>query len=538
MEDTNAIFGWTGLIGQTLFRQLATNKIPWKLYHSANMEMAKNKTFDDIYIACMPAAKWLANKDPVADLQTLESILAVLRTVRVKKRVFLISTVDVFESRVDMTGDEEEVRLDWAKHAYGRHRRRLEEAVVETFGHDATYIIRLPAVFGRGLKKNALYDLLNGNEENIAAICLKSKYQWYALDDLANDLKTMVVRGEHLSMPLGEPVEMKTIVESFFPEKSAKCKGQIPVIYAFSPTMSVSESKTVIAKMGCFIEAEKRRQALPFTVAASVIGIKYSTVGSSGSSPEESVFRHAGIEALEITPTITSEDLAKVSPTPLLNPPKTSYGMPVISMQGITYYMGPNFKLFRDYEKFLEYYGDLAKSLAAMPGAEQKRVVFGGPRTRDLNTTTTAEAVALFCRIGDISREHNILFCIEPNSSKYGCTWLTNLKDTLDFLQQVDHSHVRLNLDSGNYTLEADTHPIEDPAIQKWLGHVQISAGYLRLPMTEADRATAVRIIRHLKQIEYTGAISYEAMPMPEAGETYQDYCRGLWNFMDLIETA
>ena len=75
---------------------------------------------------------------------------------QIKENVYRISTIDVFKnpnskdeaSRIDMDGLE----------AYGANRYRLEFMVREYYP-DAT-IVRLPGLFGRGIKKNFIYDFM------------------------------------------------------------------------------------------------------------------------------------------------------------------------------------------------------------------------------------------------------------------------------------------------------------------------------------------------------------------------------------------
>jgi len=68
----------------------------------------------------------------------------------------LISTVDVYKKPVDV--DEDSIMDTENLHAYGANRLWLEEQVVEEFPE--AYIVRLPGLFGKNLKKNFLYDYI------------------------------------------------------------------------------------------------------------------------------------------------------------------------------------------------------------------------------------------------------------------------------------------------------------------------------------------------------------------------------------------
>jgi hypothetical protein len=69
----------------------------------------------------------------------------------------LISSIAVLDDFAG--GDDESSGAFQTELAYGRHRRLLETFCAEHFAE--TLIVRLPALFGAGLKKNFLFDLLN-----------------------------------------------------------------------------------------------------------------------------------------------------------------------------------------------------------------------------------------------------------------------------------------------------------------------------------------------------------------------------------------
>lgn len=104
--------------------------------------------------AGVPAAMFLANADPEADLAVMAAARQNLQKIA-PQEVVLISSIAVY---ADSRGKDEDDEPDTENlSAYGRNRLQLEQWVREDFP-DAL-IVRLPALYGRGLKKNFLYDL-------------------------------------------------------------------------------------------------------------------------------------------------------------------------------------------------------------------------------------------------------------------------------------------------------------------------------------------------------------------------------------------
>lgn len=146
----SALVGCTGFVGGNL---AACHPFEGT-YHSTDIKDAFGTQPQLLVYAGLPAAKYLANTDPDADWavcrQAAENIRAIL-----PKKLVLISTVDVFS---DSRGADESTLPDFDNpQAYGRNRARLEQLVRQDFP-DAL-IIRLPALYGMGLKKNFLFDL-------------------------------------------------------------------------------------------------------------------------------------------------------------------------------------------------------------------------------------------------------------------------------------------------------------------------------------------------------------------------------------------
>ena len=147
----NALIGFSGFVGGTLLKQSNFEA----LFRSTNIHDIANREFDVVVCAGAPAQKWIANREPEADREKIDSLINHLRTVKCKTFI-LISTVDVFKNPIGV--DESTLVDESGLHPYGLHRRLLEKFVEQHFSQHL--ILRLPGLVGPGLRKNVIFDFL------------------------------------------------------------------------------------------------------------------------------------------------------------------------------------------------------------------------------------------------------------------------------------------------------------------------------------------------------------------------------------------
>ena len=130
------LVGSTGFVGGNLLASHAFDAV----CHSTDVADQFGKGNDLVVYAGVPAAMRAAREN--------------LRRLAPKQAV-LISSVCVYaDSRGKTESDEPEGAV---LAPYGANRLQLEQWVREDF--DSALIVRLPALYGKGLKKNFLYDL-------------------------------------------------------------------------------------------------------------------------------------------------------------------------------------------------------------------------------------------------------------------------------------------------------------------------------------------------------------------------------------------
>lgn len=217
-----ALIGSTGFVGATLRRQWEFDE----LYHSANIADIAGRNYDLIVCAAAPAQKWVANREPEADLRNIRKLMGHLKTVRCGCFI-LISTVDVFQHPLQV---DEATAIDSRDlHPYGLHRWMLEEFVRETFpGH---LVVRLPGLVGPGLRKNALYDLHNDNR--LEVIDSRGEFQFYPMVNLGADLeraRSEALRLVHLTCA---PISLAEIASECFARRFTQVLPATPARYDF-----------------------------------------------------------------------------------------------------------------------------------------------------------------------------------------------------------------------------------------------------------------------------------------------------------------
>jgi nucleoside-diphosphate-sugar epimerase len=205
----SALVGHTGFVGGTLLRQHRFDD----LYNTSNIESLAGKSYDLIACAAAPGLKWKANQQPEADLASIRRLLAPFESVRAGS-VVLLSTVDVYPRPI---GVDESTPIDRGEgSAYGRHRLLLEDFLVERFD---TTVVRLPGLFGEGLKKNVIFDLLH--RHRVEQIVPNAVFQFFDLERLWTDVVRARDRGLELVNFATEPVSVRELADAAFGLKLA-----------------------------------------------------------------------------------------------------------------------------------------------------------------------------------------------------------------------------------------------------------------------------------------------------------------------------
>ncbi|MBD1878308.1 NAD-dependent epimerase/dehydratase family protein [Coleofasciculus sp. FACHB-T130] len=201
---SSALIGYSGFVGSNIVRQNYFNS----LYNSKNIESIIDQSFDVLVCSGAPAVKWLANKEPIKDLENINRLIKCLGKVSAQK-VILISTVDVYPVAVEV---DEDTEIDTNNlHPYGKHRLELERFVKERFD---TLIVRLPGLFGEGLKKNIIYDFIHNNCTE--QIHKDSVFQFYNLDHLWKDIQVFLKNDLKLVNLATEPIAVWEVASEGF----------------------------------------------------------------------------------------------------------------------------------------------------------------------------------------------------------------------------------------------------------------------------------------------------------------------------------
>lgn len=252
-----ALIGHTGFVGSNL----AAQHEYCACYNSKNIGSIAGQAFDTVVCAGVQAVKYWADQHPDEDWQGIQRLLTPLASVSAK-RFILLSTIDVYATPVDVT-EADPASIE--NHAYGRHRRAVEEFVRERFPN--SHVVRLPGLFGPGLKKNVIYDLLHRN--CLDAIQPASAFQYYHLKHLTADLLKVLQHGLPVLNVATEPVATQTILDHFAPSENVGSKAGATGRYDFRSQHDhhwgntrgyLYEADAVLADMAGFFQSAR---ALP-----------------------------------------------------------------------------------------------------------------------------------------------------------------------------------------------------------------------------------------------------------------------------------
>lgn len=206
-----ALIGHTGFVGGAL---AARGHWDARL-NSRTIGQIVGERFDEVVCAGVPAVKWLANQKPEEDRAAIATLTDALERAHIARFV-LISTIDVYPDPAAPV-DEDFDPAGAPNHAYGLHRLALEQWIAARFSDHL--IVRLPALFGEGLKKNVLFDLLHNHQTE--SINPASVFQWYPTARLSGDLAVAARARLRLVNLFTEPLPTRAILARHFPDTRA-----------------------------------------------------------------------------------------------------------------------------------------------------------------------------------------------------------------------------------------------------------------------------------------------------------------------------
>lgn len=202
----DALIGHTGFVGGNLLRQHRFEAC----FNTSNIETIAGRAFATLVFSGAQAKKWWANQNPGQDRAGIQRALDAMRGVTADQ-VVLISTIDVVPQ---VPGADE--GFDCASqptHPYGEHRLWLEQELHARYPRMLT--VRLPGLFGPGLRKNIIYDLMHNHE--VWKIDPGGSFQFYDLTALWSDIGRARQAGLDLVHLVPQPVRTADIVARFFP---------------------------------------------------------------------------------------------------------------------------------------------------------------------------------------------------------------------------------------------------------------------------------------------------------------------------------
>lgn len=241
----DALIGYTGFVGSNIQGQRPFDA----LYNSRNIHEIEGRSFDLLVCAGAPGTKWLANQRPLEDCAAVLSLAKHACMARARRFV-LISTVDVYPEPRGV--DEASIPDVRRGHSYGGNRFWLEGVMLYAFD---TMIVRLPALFGPGLKKNALYDLMYDHRTEM--IPENAVYQWYPLRRLMFDVGRAEEAGLRIANFVSDPICIKDVRDRFFPGRALGPPSPGAPVYdvaTMHPAFRLTREQ-VMDEMARFLEA-------------------------------------------------------------------------------------------------------------------------------------------------------------------------------------------------------------------------------------------------------------------------------------------
>jgi sugar phosphate isomerase/epimerase len=202
-----------------------------------------------------------------------------------------------------------------------------------------------------------------------------------------------------------------------------------------------------------------------------------------GAEHDDAVYRHMrsrGFTGLEAAPTRLFQTITPYNAQEseyalcIIDSLKENYGLEPCSMQSILYGVTEN--IFQGAAQRLRLidYMDKACAYAALTGF--KNLVFGCPVNRNMPDPVNdfPKGVSFFRQLGRVAASHGVTIAVEPVSPEYNTNFLNTIEQVKNFVQEVDESAIRINLDIGALIASGESLELVHSCLEL-VNHIHIS---------------------------------------------------------------
>lgn len=204
---------------------------------------------DTLIIAAPGARKYEINQNPVPDRENILKLLSQIAHCLRPSRVILFSTIDVYKHPLNVDEDVE-ISTDLT---YGGNRALFEielQKLVPTL-----LVRRLPGLFGSGLRKNLIFDLVNSRHDQLSNYSPDSIFQYIHIEEAIKlSLNPSFALCEILNV-VTPPVQVSEFAD--LPMNSELERFEYNVLTKFDPRNYFFERSEVIKSIQNFIHKEK-----------------------------------------------------------------------------------------------------------------------------------------------------------------------------------------------------------------------------------------------------------------------------------------
>lgn len=178
-----ALIGHTGFVGSNIVRARQFDD----LYNTANIDEIAGREYDLVVSAAARADSHRINQHGEEDRAEIDAYVDRLAKVRIGKLV-MVSTVCIYPGGT--SPDESTPLSETDLTPYGANRLHMERRLADLFD---TLPVRLPQLYGPGIKKGVVYDLMH--DYRVEHIRPQGLFQYYDLRRLWSDIRIALDHG-------------------------------------------------------------------------------------------------------------------------------------------------------------------------------------------------------------------------------------------------------------------------------------------------------------------------------------------------------